>query len=138
MREGRKKVKGLGNRLDRVREKVKASEVRLREREKRVGRRLKMLWISCGVWMGILVVLAMMRQWRSGVVDVKVMHSQNKTLDDLVVGKVWGYRIERARNHGREDWRPEKSIVTSKQARTTAPSKSGVGTEATLRLFDEL
>lgn len=121
MREGRERVKGLGERLEAVRCKVERSGEREREVRMAVGRRVRMLWGVLGVW-GVLVLVGLsVRCWPSGGVDVRMWEG----VDDGVRAFL------------------EKSSVESESARNVnSRSEEAKGTsvpeDPVLKLFDEL
>ena len=140
IKEGRGKVGRLGERLDGVREKVERSALRDRESRRMIGRRLKMLWGSMGLLLGLLLIVAATRQWRRNedVMRDRTVRLGNRTEAFEKLGHLrredWEQR--RARLRDDEGWRP--STKTSMRGQDSTARSSAVDVDATLRLFDEL
>ena len=146
MRAGRERVGQLGERLDRARGKVEASDARDGEGRRRVGRRLRMMWGVLGCLGGLLVVLLVMRHLVG--VDVsggRVVRLEEGTLDG--VGETLGGLATKVRVGGRgpntktEDrgsTTRSKSEGSRSRDRGSGLTSPVIDEEYFLRLFDEL
>lgn len=129
IKKGRLKANNLGMRLDAVRTRVEESKRRDEEGERMIGRRLRVLWGCCGVWIVLFMILIIVRQRGPGV-DVRggKMHklleleSNGNRSQETVLGSAGVGR----------------SLSSSSKVRSKTKRKSAVDAEATLRLFDEL
>ena len=142
---GRTEANNLSLRLDAVRTKVESSARRDTEDERRIGRRLKMLWGFLGFWIVLLMILIIVRQRGHGM-DVKGGKSVelgNRTWDEKMgsreVHKAWGW--ERKGNGSQDNEGSssgERVGASSSRTRSSSKRSLAVDAEATLRLFDEL
>ena len=132
----------LGDRLDGVREKVERSSLRDSESRRTIGRRLKMLWGTLGLLIGLFLILATTRQWRrdGNATRDEAVHSGRRMEDvsEEVLGtphEMWEQSTEMTQ--------PDKegkraSAKADMNVQVTAVRSSAVDVDATLRLFDEL
>ena len=122
-----------------MRTRVEASAKRDVEDERRIGRRLKVLWGFLGFWVVLVTILLIARQLR-GELDVR-----GRTLAELE-NKPWEGKLGiglREQDGNSSSERPieqnPRGPSSASRVRTTATRRgSSVDTEATLRLFDEL
>ena len=142
---GRTEATNLSLRLNAVRTKVESSARRDTEDERRIGRRLKVLWGFLGFWIVLLMILIIVRQRAHGM-DVKggkLVELGNRTWDEKMgsreVHKAWGWESKgnRSEDNGRSS-SGERVGASSSRTRSSSKRSSAVDAEATLRLFDEL
>ena len=140
IKEGRRKVARLGERLDGVRDNVERSSLRDRETRRIVGRRWKMLWGFLGFLTGLFVILATTRQWRRNAYAIRdgVVHSVDRT--EEVFEEVVGLREngQQKRESRRDDEGVRPGAKTRIGAQETTATSSVVDADVILRLFDEL
>ena len=135
----------LGERLDGVREKVERSSLRDRESRRTIGRRLKMLWGTLGLLIGLFLILAVTRQWRRNGNPTRdeLVHSGSRMEDgsEEMLGtrhEIWEQSTEIAQpdKEGKEG---KRAIAKADmKVKVTGVRSSAVDVDATLRLFDEL
>lgn len=127
----------LGERLEGVRKRVERNGERDRERRRRVGRRLKMLWVILGCWGALALVLGVLRHWPGVGVDVRggrVVELGNRTVDAAlgVVLSCSSAEIEREKGVG------GGTTTASRSEGLVQTSKTPLVEDPIIRLFDEL
>ena len=145
MKKGREKVGRLGERLDRVREKVEKSSMRDRESRRMFGRRLKLLWGFLGSVIGLFLILATTRQWRGNEYATReeLLHLANRTegVSEKVVGLQEDAQQQRERQGDNESLGSSTRTgigVDETTSGSPATSSMAADADAMLRLFDEL
>ncbi|KAL2037328.1 hypothetical protein N7G274_010017 [Stereocaulon virgatum] len=129
IKKARLKANDLGMRLDAARTKVEDSKRRDEEGERTIGRRLRVLWGCCGVWIVLFMILIIVRQRGPGVIV-----SSGK------IHEAWGLegRGNISQDTGLGSAGIGRSGSSSSKVKSSTKRKSAVDAEATLRLFDEL
>jgi hypothetical protein len=135
IKKGRLKANDLGMRLDAIRTRVEDSKRRDEEGERMIGRRLRVLWGCCGVWVVLFMILIIVRQRGPGV-DVR----GGKMVELGEMHEAWGLegRGNRSQDTGIGSAGVGRSVSSSSRVKSSTKRKSAVDAEATLRLFDEL
>lgn len=132
----------LSLRLDAVRTKVESSASRDTEDERRIGRRLKVLWGFLGFWIVLLMILIILRQRGHGM-EIKggnLVELGNRTWDEKMgsreMHKAYGWESKgnRCEDNGRSS-SGERVGACSSSTRSSSKRSSAVDAEATLRLL---